>query len=260
MRFLLKLVVDKPIFGNILPLNYQYELSSFVYAAIHRSDAQYSTWLHQNGFVADNKQFRLFTFSHLYVPKYNIAGDRLIIESPTVEWQIAFLPERSTEEFIRGLFSEQVFTLGDRQSKVQFRVTGIELMPDPVFTTDMVFTTLSPVCIARHIPETNQIFYESPDSPYAREAMLRNLKNKYAAYHGHEYTGSDTFELKLLSTPISKLVSIKTGTPYQTKIRGYTFRFKLKADEDLLKVMWNSGLGEKGSMGFGCVGMSFDRI
>jgi CRISPR-associated endoribonuclease Cas6 len=254
MRFKLTLTVEKEPFGNHLPINYQYELSSFVYAAIHRSDAQYSTWLHQNGFIADNKQFRLFTFSHLHVPKYNIAGDRLMIESPTVEWQIAFLPGRSTEEFIRGLFSEQVFTLGDRQSKVQFRVTGIELMAEPVFTTDTVLTTLSPVCIARHIPETNQIFYESPDRPYAREAMLRNLKNKYAAYHGHDYTGSDTFELKLLSKPISKLVSIKTGTPYQTKIRGYTFRFKLKADEELLKVMWNSGLGEKGSMGFGCVG------
>lgn len=255
MRFSLKLVPENSIYGNTLPINYQYELSSYIYSAIHRSNASYSAWLHQNGFIADNKKFRLFTFSHLNVPKYNITGDRLIIVSPTVEWQIAFLPERSTEEFIRGLFSEQVFTLGDLQSKVQFRVTNVELMPEPVFTTDMVFTTLSPVCIARHIPEKNQIFYESPDSPYAREAMLRNLKNKYAAYHGHDYTGSDTFELKLLSTPISKLVSIKTGTPYQTKIRGYTFRFKLKADEDLLKVMWNSGLGEKGSMGFGCVGV-----
>jgi len=254
MRFLVQLAIDKAFGGNTLPINYQYEMSSFVYAAIHRSNAQYSTWLHQNGFIADNKQFRLFTFSHLHVPQYKINGDRLIIESPTVGWQIAFLPERSTEEFIRGLFSEQVFTLGDRKSKVQFRVTSIELIPDPVFTPDMVFTTLSPVCIARHIPDTNQIFYESPDSPYAREAMLRNLKNKYAAYHGTEHTGSDTFELKLLSKPISKVVTIKTGTPYQTKIRGYTFRFKLKADEELMKVMWNSGLGEKGSMGFGCVG------
>lgn len=255
MRFSVKLELDKSGFGNTLPLNYQYELSSFVYAAIHRSDAQYSTWLHQNGFIADNKQFRLFTFSHLNVPQYSITGDRLKIESPAVEWQIGFLPERSTEEFIRGLFSEQVFTLGDRQSKVQFRIASIELMPEPNFSVDKVFTTLSPVCIARHTPETNQIFYESPDSPYAREAMLRNLKNKYAAFYGNEYTGSDTFELKLLSKPISKLVSIKTGTPYQTKIRGYTFKFKLQADEELMKVMWNSGLGEKGSMGFGCVGV-----
>ncbi len=255
MKFRLTLALEKEVYGSILPLNYQYELSSFVYTAIHRSDANYSTWLHQNGFIADNKQFRLFTFSHLQVTKYNIAGDRLMIESPTVEWQIAFLPERSTEEFIRGLFSEQVFTLGDSQSKVQFRITGIELMTEPSFSIGTVFTTLSPVCIARHIPEKNQISYESPDSPYAREALFRNLKNKYAAYHGHEYTGSETFELKLLSKPISKLVTIKTGTPYQTKIRGYTFRFLLKADEELLKVMWSSGLGEKGSMGFGCVGV-----
>lgn len=255
MRFLVVLEPVKSAFGNILPLNYQYELSSFIYAAIHRSDAEYSTWLHQNGFIVDNKQFRLFTFSQLNVPQYSITGDRLKIESSAVEWQIGFLPERSTEEFIRGLFSEQVFTLGDRVSKVQFRITSIELMPEPNFSVDKVFTTLSPVCIARHIPESNQIFYESPDSPYVREAMLRNLKNKYAAYHGTEYTGSDTFELKLLSKPISKLVSIKTGTPHQTKIRGYTFKFKLQADEELMKVMWNSGLGEKGSMGFGCVGV-----
>ena len=254
MRFSLRLLVDNDFGSNTLPLNYQYELSSFVYGTIHRSNDEYSTWLHHNGFIADNKQFRLFTFSHLHVPQYRIKGDRLIIESPTVGWQIAFLPERSTEEFIRGLFTEQVFTLGDRQSKVQFRITGVELMSEPAFTPDTVYTTLSPVCIARHIPETKQIFYESPDSPYALEAMLRNLKNKYAAYHGHAFTGSDTFGLELLSKPISKLVTIKTGTPHQTKIRGYTFRFKLHADKELLKVMWNSGLGEKGSMGFGCVG------
>jgi len=255
MKFRLTLSLEKDVYGNMLPLNYQYELSSFVYSSIHRSNADYSTWLHKNGFISDNKQFKLFTFSHLIVPKYKVNADRLIIESPVVEWIIAFMPERSTDDFIRGLFSEQVFNLGDRQSKVQFRITGVELMPEPAFTADTVYTTLSPVCIARHIPETNQIFYESPDSPYAREAMLRNLKNKYAAYHGSEYTGSDTFELKLLSKPISKLVTIKTGTQYQTKIRGYTFKYNLQADEDLLKVMWNSGLGEKGSMGFGCVGV-----
>lgn len=58
MRFLLKLAVDKSVFGNKIPLNYQYELSSFVYTAIHRSNSEYSTWLHTNGFIADNKQFR----------------------------------------------------------------------------------------------------------------------------------------------------------------------------------------------------------
>lgn len=254
MRFKLKLTIEKNVFGNSLPLNYQYELSSFVYSTIQRSDARYSSWLHENGFVINNKQFRLFTFSHFIVPRYRIDGDRLIIESPSIEWYIAFLPERSTEEFIRGLFSEQVFSIGDRQSKVRFRVAEIEMMPEPLFTADTVFTTFSPVCITRFLPESKKVFYESPESEYASEAMLNNLKNKYAAFYGREYDGPGMFRFTLLTTPVSKLVSIKTGTPQESKVRGYTFKFKLKADEELLRVMCHAGLGEKGSMGFGLVG------
>ncbi|MEA4936717.1 MAG: CRISPR-associated endoribonuclease Cas6 [Paludibacter sp.] len=253
MRFKLSLTVEKDTYGNALPINYQYELSSFVYTAINRSNARYSTWLHQNGFAVDNKYFRLFTFSNLLIPKYRITGDRLIIESSSTDWEIAFLPEQSTEEFIKGIFSEQVFTIGDRQSKVQFRVAGIELMSEPAFGDAAVFSTLSPVCITRHEPDSGRVIYESPDSQYARNALLMNLKNKYAAFHGHEFTGDDTFEFTLLSSPASKLVSIKTGTPQQSKVRGYTFRFKLKADRKLLQVMYHSGLGEKNAMGFGCV-------
>lgn len=253
MRFKLALIVGKDAYGNTLPINYQYELSSFVYTAINRSNARYSTWLHQNGFAVNNKYFRLFTFSNLLIPKYSINGDRLIIESTAVDWEIAFLPEQSTEEFIKGIFSEQAFTVGDRQSKVQFRVAGIELMPEPDFRVTAIFNTLSPVCITRHEPENGRIIYESPDSQYAQNALLMNLKNKYAAFHGHEFTGDDTFEITLLSSPVSKLVSIKTGTPQQSKVRGYTFRFKLKAAQELLHVMYHSGLGEKNAMGFGCV-------
>ncbi|MDO9635171.1 MAG: CRISPR-associated endoribonuclease Cas6, partial [Paludibacter sp.] len=68
MRFLLKLVVDKSVFGNTLPLNYQYELSSFVYSTIERSDAKYSEWLHSNWNMLDKKSFRLFSFSNLTIP------------------------------------------------------------------------------------------------------------------------------------------------------------------------------------------------
>ena len=253
MRFLLKLSIEKDPYGNHLPINYQYELSSFVYTAINRSNTVYSTWLHQNGFAVDNKYFRLFTFSNLLIPKYRITGDRLIIESPTLDWEIAFLPEQSTEEFIKGIFSEQVFTIGDKQSKVQFRVAGIELMPEPIFKDSDVFRTLSPVCITRHLSDEKKVFYESPDTHYASEALLMNLKNKYAAFYGHEFTGDDTFELTLLTMPQSKLINIKTDTPQQTKVRAYSFKFKLKADPKLLHVMYHCGLGEKNAMGFGCV-------
>ena len=254
MRFNLTLTVEKEFYGNHLPINYQYELSSFVYAAINRSNSVYSTWLHENGFTVDNKNFRLFCFSNLLISQYKIVSDRLIIESPTVEWEISFLPEQSTEAFINGVFSEQVFSIGDKQSKVQLRVSSIELMPEPAFRETETFRTLSPVCITRRLTEEKKVFYESPDSLYAREAILMNLKNKYAAFYVHEFTGNDKIELTLLTTPQSKLINIKTDTPQQTKVRAYSFKFKLKADPQLLHVMYHCGLGEKNAMGFGCVG------
>ena len=253
MRFKLTLAVDTR-YGNKLPINYQYELSAFVYATIYRADAAYSSWLHENGFRHDKKQFRLFSFSHLQLSRFRIEGDRLVIDSPEVSWEISFLPERSTEEFIRGIFGEQVFSIGDKQSQVQFRVAGVELMPEPDFSTPITFNTLSPVCITHPLPD-GRTFYESPDTAYARDALLLNLKNKYAAFYGHEFAGNDHFELQILSPPKSKLINIKTGTPQETRVRAYSFQFKLQADVELMKVMWNCGLGEKNAMGFGCVGV-----
>lgn len=77
MRFNLNLsLTDRN--RSVLPVNYQYELSSWIYKVINQSDPVFAKWLHDRGFSNDNKQFRLFTFSNLMVPQYEIAGDRLI--------------------------------------------------------------------------------------------------------------------------------------------------------------------------------------
>lgn len=253
MRFKLTITVDRRAFGNLLPLNYQYELSAFVYRTIERTNATYSKWLHENGFKLDAKQFRLFNFSHFQIPIYKIEGNRLRIDSDTITWFVSFLPEQSTEEFIKGIFAEQVFTIGDKLSKVQLRVANIELVTEPDFSKKNQFNTLSPVCITRHIPEQNRIAYESPDSDYAREALLYNLKNKYKAFYGKEFTGDELFDFKLLYPPKSKLIVVKTNTPEQTQVKGFSFRFTLRAHPDLLYILYHCGLGEKNSTGFGMV-------
>lgn len=253
MRFKLTLTVDKRAFGNLLPLDYQYELSSFVYRTIERANATYSKWLHENGFELATKQFRLFNFSHFQIPAYKIEGNRLRIDSDTITWFVSFLPEQSTEEFIKGVFAEQVFTIGDKLSKVQLRVANIELLPEPDFSKQNQFNTLSPVCITRHIPGQNRIAYESPDSDYAREALLYNLKNKYNAFYEKEFSGDGRCDFKLLSHPKSKLIVIKANTPEQTQVKGFTFRFTLQAHPDLMHMLYHGGLGEKNSTGFGMV-------
>ena len=79
MRFKITLTPDKRVFGYALPINYQYELSSFIYHTLACADAEYSTWLHENGFVTDTKRFKLFSFSNLIFPAYKIVSDRIEI-------------------------------------------------------------------------------------------------------------------------------------------------------------------------------------
>ena len=120
MRFKLVLQIDKK-YGNRLPFNYQYEQMDIIYKILSLSSESYANWLHDNGFELDGKQFKLFTYSSLIIPSRWLDKEHgcLHINSDTVEWYISFLPEKSTRQFIQGIFMEQTFQLGNRQNVVQ---------------------------------------------------------------------------------------------------------------------------------------------
>jgi CRISPR-associated endoribonuclease Cas6 len=252
MRFKLSLHIDKSVFGDKLPLNYTYELSSVVYKIFSKSDKEFAIWLHENGFSSGNKKFKLFTFSRLHVPLFRIEGEFMHILSDTVEWQISFLPERSTLEFISGVFQNQTFELGTRQANVRFNVYEISVMPPPIFPETMEFETLSPICISLR-RENEKVDYLSPDNPEALPIIRQNLLNKYFAFHGKEYDSKFDFNFEVLSKPKSVLVTIKSNTPQQTRVRGFMCRFRMTAPLELMKVAYDAGVGEKGSTGFGMV-------
>lgn len=253
MRFKLTLQIDKKAFGNRLPLNYQYASSALIYKILAKSGTEFSTWLHENGFKAERKKFKLFTFSRIQIPRYHIEDAFIRILSDTATWQISFLPERSTQEFIQGLFKEQAFELGVREANIRFYVQRIELLPPPPFQDTMTFETLSPSCIVQKNDEGKEK-YLSPDNPDASRLVKINLLGKYKAFTGNEFSLKDfPFKLKTLTPPKSVLICFKQGTPQENKIRGYMYRFSLTAPLELMKIAYETGIGSKNSQGFGCV-------
>jgi CRISPR-associated endoribonuclease Cas6 len=252
MRFKLTLRIDGHNTGNLLPLSYQYELSAWIYGVIARSNLAYSTWLHDNGFslTDSHKRFKLFTFSHLWIANARPIADRLSILSNTAELHLSFLPEKSTEEFVKGIFSEKSFSLGDKKSQVHFRVQSIEMLPSPVFKQEAIFQTLSPITVSLH-QEIGNITYISPEAENYGLLLINNLKEKYRSFYGKPFESDSSFEL--LSRPQSKLITIKVGTESETRVRGYHFKFRLRAEEELLRIGYEAGIGEKGSTGFGMV-------
>ena len=252
MRFKLTLSFDFRALGKLLPANYQYELSGWIYHTLANGDAAYSEWLHQNGYVNDKKQFRMFTFSHLQIPKLRMEGDRMVLLSDQATLYLSFLPERATEEFIKGVFASQSFVLGDRHSQVQCSVQNIELVAPPEFEPIMTFQTLSPMVISGHL-ENGKPTYLSPEAFDTAKFLADTLRAKYLAYYGKPFEGTLEPDFNLLGPVKRKRITIKAGTPQETYIVGYMGRFSIRLPEELMKMLYETGVGEKGSMGFGMV-------
>lgn len=255
MRFRLILEVDRAR-GDLLPLNYQYEQSAVIYKILSRSDRDYSSWLHDNGFKLERgKRFKLFCYSRLIPDKYRIvpkAGCMNLIGN-RAEWAISFLPEKSTTLFVQGLFADQHFTLGNRDYRVDFHVANVELLPSVPLEPTMEWEAQSPVCIKEHAGD--RTIFLSPEAPNYAEAILRGLLSRYESLHGHPFAGDTSgFRFELLSPqPKSALITIKADTPQQTRIRGYRYRFRLTAPEELMHIASEGGIGEECSQGFGYV-------
>jgi len=238
---------------NILPVNYQYELSAWIYKVINHSDPAFAEWLHNKGFSEDNKQFRLFTFSNLIIPQREILNDRLIIKSDRVDLIISTLPEETIQHFISGIFRDRELKLGDRISNVCFRIDAIEALPIPVFTDKMSFRSLSPVFVSDRVEGYRYAQYLSPDYEGYIQLMISNLKEKLKVFTGQESSfNAQVATFTLLSQPRQKGITIKAGTPQQSKLIGYQYNFKIKADAALLRMGYYCGFGEKNSLGFGC--------
>lgn len=254
MRFKLMLELQPQVKGREIPINYQYELSAAIYRILSKADQAYAAWLHDNGFWADGKHFKLFTFSRLIVPQYGIDRERqrLIINSDIVEWHIGFLPEKSTQQFIQGVFNDQCFQIADRISGAAFVIREVQVMPPLAYAPVMEFQTLSPLCVSQR-NKRGKADYLSPDSPNYAEGLLTGLLARYKALHGHDYEGDASIDFQLIGKAKPVLVKMKSGTPAQTFVKGYQCRFRLGLAEDLMRLAYEGGLGEKGSLGFGMI-------
>jgi len=259
MRF--RLILQLSGRSNELPLNYQYELSSWIFHLINNSDKEFAFWLHESGYSFGNRKFKFFTFSRLRFGKYSITGDRLIIESEDIELIISFLIPQIVEHFIIGLFKNQKLRIGDSKSSVTFYVRQIEKLPEVRFSGKMSFSSLSPLIISHFNGINKYAQYLSPDDKRYPDLFYNNLISKYVAlagfnnelYNKSEVLADHEFGFSLNGGARPKLIKIKAGKEGETYLRGYEYNFELTAPVELMKIGYYAGFGEKNSLGFGCV-------
>lgn len=253
MRFKLTLQIKSPDGKREIPINYQYPLQSAIYDILSKSDVEFTTHLHDHGYQYNGgKIHKLFAFSNLIVPRPGIAIDkereRLIIKSDTVYLYISFHPEKDTQHFIQGIFAQQSFRIYDQLSELIFIIQEVQVMPPLEYSPEDVFNTLSPVCVSLR-NDKGHMDYLRPDHPLYETGILTGLLSRYRTITGKEYEGETYCHLKVLSEPKSALINIKG-----IRVRGFRYKFQIEVPEPLMQIAWESGLGEKGSTGFGMIG------
>jgi CRISPR-associated endoribonuclease Cas6 len=241
---------------NYIPVDYQYYIGASIYKVIGKADPEFAAFLHREGYTFGNKQFKFFCYSPLKLGKPVLLKEQSLFEltTNTIGLQVGFYMPGAAERFIVGLFNHQELYLGNRVSGVDMAVVQIERMPEPVISPTMHYRALSPV-VASIQPEGEKYAqYLSPDNEGYASMLKNNLLQKILSIPGSEPlpNGFD-FGLRVSNEPKSKLVAIKPGTRFQSKVRGYVYSFELTAPEALHRLVLSAGIGEKNSTGFGWV-------
>ena len=247
---------------QVLPLNYQYPLSAWVYKVLARGDKKFSEFLHEVGYKMENqKTFKLFTFSNLQFPvnTYRIirGSDRMEIFSRKAFLMLAFQIPVAAEKFVVGLFNEQKAEIGDRISKIEMEVGTIEMLKEPEFTSRMTIRSLSPIVVTRKTETDKYEQYLKPGDPDYEQLFFKNLTDKHNAFQRQTQQETEGFDPNnlhfrcLTKNPRSQLQLIKAFTDAEVKVRGYRYEFEIIAPPALITTGLNSGFGAMNALGFG---------
>jgi CRISPR-associated endoribonuclease Cas6 len=274
----------------ILPINYNYFLTSLIYKIIHNSSEDYSCFLHDEGYRLEKskKGFKLFTYSMLKGEKFRIDAEKIIFLNSNIQWQISSPVDNFIQHLVTGVFAEgqeiEIGSINNRSSCStglngssalngfnRFLIERVETLPRPAFKETMRFTCLSPITVSKVVGlndlsglnSSNGLtcHYLRPWEDGFTEAIKNNMIKKYKLVHGKDIEDSefkikiDTDYMNKKSGKITKNINFK-----KTNIIGFMAPFEVTGSPELIEIGYEAGFGEKGSMGFGMVKVISDSL
>ena len=235
--------------GITLPINYNYHLAGVIYRFLAESDPEYASFLHEEGYAAAEKHFKLFTFSQLMAERRRITGATIHFGS-TLMWSVSSPVERFLSHFADTLLTEGRLSIGSHE----LRIRDVNVPRIPHFQSEMDFRCLSPIVMStvREHHGKQAMHYCLPDDPALSDLIRQNLIRKHEAIHGRapdNDTLTFTFDKNYIDRRqgrVTRLVDYKG-----IKIRGVLCPFRVSGSIPLIRVGYECGFGDKNSAGFG---------
>ena len=221
-----------------IPYNYNYQLSSLIYRKI--ADLDLATELHISS------DFKFFTFSQIYVPHRITTRSCIISRDGKMEFYISSPNDYLIKSMVESYLEDpQVTFMRDR-----LLVEEVELLKKPEFKKTAEMKTMRPV-MAR-TKRNDKIWDLNPGDRQFYTALQGNLLHKYRSFY-EDYKGDEFVKIvpDMGSIKRKRIAITKQGE--ETYNRAYQMSFMIEADPRLIEFVYDVGLGERGSMGFGMV-------
>ena len=239
--------------GITLPINYNHLLVGAIYRFLAESNPEYADFLHNEGYQAAEKRFKLFTFSQLMAERRRITGEQIHFRS-TLTWFVSSPIQQFLSHFADTLLTGGRLSIGSHQLKIK----DVTIPRVPRFQHEMQFRCLSPIVMStvRQHEGQRRTHYCLPDDPELSELIRQNLLRKHEAIHGRtpqDDTLTFHFDEAYISRKqgrVTRLVDFKG-----IKIRGIMCPFNVSGSPALIQVGYECGFGDKNSAGFGMVGL-----
>lgn len=239
MRIKIQFTAHKPL---ILPIEYNHIVQGFIYAHL---EPVLRKQIHEKGYLYENRQFRLFTFSRIE-GKYRIEGKNFILSPP-----FSFIIASPITEILQDVAENLMKGMEARFGSETAYLEAITVESAPDFGIDARIKMLSPMTVYSTLQKgdgTKKTYYYAPQEEDFSLLIKENLRKKYALVHQKELPSDFDFVIEPLNvTPRNQKVIMYKGTV----IKGWTGIYRLRGEADVIKLSYDTGLGSKNSQGFG---------
>lgn len=221
-----------------LPINYHHILQAIIYNALS-TDKDLAKEVHEQGFSKNGRAYKLFQFSQIR-GKYQIAN-RKIMFSEEVSFEIRSVDQRAIMA-MKKYFETNGITYGSNHyENVTVTVTDYTVEDE-----EIVIKMRTPVTVHATDKLTKKTFFFHPDEQRFATLIRDNFKRKYNAYTG--ILPEKGIEIETISfREKDKFVTNYKGF----YISGWYGIYKLKGERKYLDFLYQTGLGDRNSQGFG---------
>lgn len=220
----------------ILPHSYQHILQGFFYSLMGREEAKD---------IHDASSFKFFCYS-MIEGRFQLDREKHMI-SFSGPCRICF------SSIDNEMVLRMVFLLGKKEHPMfhgqEIIIDDISFIEAPKVQQEVYrIHTLSPISIHQTVvlPEKKKTLYFSPEDDDFEPLLKKNFLRKYESYYGKSLGEEVLFGIQPANEPRLANIRYKDFT-----IIGYLGDFYLKCNKEHLGFLFDVGLGDRNSFGFG---------